>query len=130
MKSLLALTITLVLAVPTLPAADTTNSPSIKISAAQAEKHFQETLTVTGTVAQVTLRERIVYLNLDQPFPKAPLTGVIFARSTNQFGDLSQLQGKPVEITGRIDDHGGQLQIILNSTNQLKVVEPPKPATP
>ena len=51
MKSLLALTITLVLAVPTLPAADTTNSPSIKISAAQAEKHFQETLTVTGTVA-------------------------------------------------------------------------------
>ena len=94
-----------------------------KIGTAEAEKHYQETCIVTGKVAQVTIREKLVYLNLDKPYPDTPFTGVIFARATNQFGDLSKLKGKDVEIKGRVEDYKGKVQIVLTSTNQLKVVD-------
>ncbi len=94
-----------------------------KISAADAEKHVDETVVVTGKVAQVTIREKIVYVNLDKPFPDSPFTAVIFARSTNQFGDLKQLKGKDVEINGKITEYRDKAQIVLDSKNQLKVVE-------
>jgi DNA/RNA endonuclease YhcR with UshA esterase domain len=94
-----------------------------KIGTAEAGKHCQEMCIVTGKVAQVTIRETLVYLNLDKPYPGTPFTGVIFARATNQFGDLSKLKGKDVEIKGRVEDYRGKVQIVLNSTNQLKVVD-------
>ena len=94
-----------------------------KIGTTQAAKHYQETCIVTGKVAQVTIREKLVYVNLDKPFPDTPFTGVIFARATNQFGDLSKLKGKDVEIKGRVEDYKGKVQIVLNTTNQLKVVD-------
>jgi DNA/RNA endonuclease YhcR with UshA esterase domain len=99
-----------------------TDAPK-KVGAAEAEKHISETLVVTGKVAQVTIREKLVYLNLDKPFPNSPFTAVIFARATNQFGDLSQLKGKDVELKGKIEEYKDKPQIILNSTNQLKVIE-------
>ena len=51
-----------------------------------------------------------------------PLTCVIFARNTNQF-ELQSLKGWEVEITGRVTEFKGKPQIVLNSSNQLKVVE-------
>jgi DNA/RNA endonuclease YhcR with UshA esterase domain len=94
-----------------------------KIGAAEAADHFDKKMTVTGTVAQVTIREKLVYINLDKPFPQTPLAGVIFARATNGFGDLNALKGKQVEITGKIEEYKERPQIILTSTNQLKVVK-------
>jgi DNA/RNA endonuclease YhcR with UshA esterase domain len=94
-----------------------------RISAAEAEKHYQETVIVTGKVAQVTIRPALVYVNLDKKFPETPMNCVIFARATNQFGDLKKLEGKQVEIDGRIEEYKDKAQIILNSTNQLKVIE-------
>lgn len=104
------------------PAAPSAKEPK-RISADEADKHFQETCVVTGKVAQVSIREKLVYVNLDKKFPETPLACVIFARTTNQFGDLKALEGKSVEVTGRIDEFKEKLQIVLNSTNQLKVVE-------
>lgn len=93
-----------------------------RIGAAEAVDHYDKKMTVTGTVAQVTIREKLVYLNLDKPFPQTPLAGVIFARSTNAFGDLSALKGKQVELTGKIEEFKERPQIVLTSTNQLKVL--------
>ena len=108
--------------------ADPTNGVAPKkISAREADKHFDETLTVTGKVAQVTIREKVVFLNLDQPHPNSPFTGVIFAANTNQFGDLTKLKDKSVEITGKIKNYNDAPEIVLDSTNQLKVVESGKP---
>ena len=47
----------------------------------------------------------------------------IFARATNQFGDLKKIEGKQVEIKGKVEEYQDKAQIILNSTNQLKVIE-------
>lgn len=97
-----------------------------RVGAAEAAKHFQETCVVTGKVAQVSIREKLVYLNLDKAFPDTPLACVIFARATNQFGDLKSLEGKQVAVKGRIEEYRDKLQIVLNATNQLTVVEAAK----
>jgi hypothetical protein len=94
-----------------------------RISAADAAKHYDETVIVTGKVAQVSVRPKLVYVNLDKKYPDAPMYCVVFARATNQFGDLKKLEGKQVEVKGKIEEYQSKPQIILNSTNQLKVVE-------
>jgi DNA/RNA endonuclease YhcR with UshA esterase domain len=122
MRKLLCLLATTALVTLPALAGDAKPQGAKKIGTAEAAKHYQETCIVTGKVAQVTIREKLVYLNLDKPYPGTPFTGVIFARATNQFGDLSKLKGKDVEIRGRVEDYKGKVQIVLNSTNQLKVV--------
>ena len=130
MKFMIAFVAALALLPASLLAQDT-NAPAAapsepkRIAATEADKHFQETCIVTGKVAQVSIREKLVYLNLDKKFPDSPLTCVIFARATNQFGDLKGLEGKQVEVKGRIEDYREKLQIVLNNSNQLKVVESP-----
>ena len=99
-----------------------------KIAATEADKHINETMVVTGKVAQVSVREKLVYLNLDKNYPESPFTGVIFAKSTNGFGDLKLLKGKSVEIKGKIEEYHDKPQIVLTSTNQLKVLEGSAPA--
>jgi DNA/RNA endonuclease YhcR with UshA esterase domain len=96
-----------------------------KIGATEADKHYNETLTVTGKVAQVTIREKLVFINLDKPHPDSPLTAIVFATHTNQFGDLAKLKDRPVEITGMITNYHDSPEIVLESSNQLKIVEQP-----
>ena len=110
------------LAQDTKPEAPPTSPPK-RISAIEAEKHYQETVVVTGKVAQVSIRPKLVYINLDKRNPESPLSCVIFARATNQFGDLKKLEGKQVEIKGMIEEYQDKPQIILNSSNQVKVIE-------
>ena len=93
------------------------------ISAADATNYVDETVIVAGKVAQVTIRERMVYLNLDKPYPATPFSGVIFAAKTNLFTDLDKLKDKNVELSGKITLFRDRAQIVLESTNQLKVVE-------
>jgi DNA/RNA endonuclease YhcR with UshA esterase domain len=93
-----------------------------KIGAAEARKHYDQTLVVTGKIAQVTFRPSIVFLNLDEAFPNSPFAAVVFSRATNQFGDLSKLKGKDVEITGKIKEYRNKPEIVLESTNQLMIV--------
>jgi hypothetical protein len=77
-----------------------------------------ELLIVTGKIAQVSIRPKLVYLNFDKTCPDSPFTAVIFSRATNLFGDLSTLKGKAVEISGKIAEHQDKPQIVLDSANQ------------
>ena len=104
--------------------ADETNRPALlKISAGEAVKHYDQEMIVTGKVAQVSIRPKIVLLNLDQPYPDSPFTLVIFPGATNnQFGDLKSLNGKNVEAKGKIQNYHNKPEIVLDSTNQLTVI--------
>jgi hypothetical protein len=70
--------------------ADQTNGSALPfiIGAAQANQHYDQGMIVTGVVAEVSIRPRIVFLNLDQPYPNSPFTLVILPAATNQFGNL------------------------------------------
>ena len=112
--------------------ADETNTPApIRIGTGDADKHMDESAIVTGKVAQVTFRPKVVFLNLDQPFPDSPFTVVIMSKNTNDFGDLKALEGKAVEVSGKIKAFKDKPEIVIDSTNQLTVMsskteEPPK----
>jgi hypothetical protein len=85
-----------------LSADPTSNLPALKISTYEATNYFGKEMTVTGTVAQVSVRPSIVFLNMDKPYPNSPFTLVIFSDNAAKFGDLQALKGKGVEATGKI----------------------------
>lgn len=122
MKQFLAISLALTLTANWVLADQTNNAAPVKIGAADADKHYDEEMIVTGKVAQVTVRPAIIFLNLDRPFPDSPFTAVIQSQYTNDFGDVSLLKGKSVEVRGKVKNYHDKPEIALESTNQLKVV--------
>ncbi len=104
-----------------LAMADATNAP-VKIGAQEAEHHYDAVMTVTGIVAQVSLRPTIAFINLDQPYPDSPFAAVIHASATNQFGALRALKGRSVELTGKIVNYHDRPEMVLEKPAQLYVV--------
>ena len=127
MKTFCLLVISTMLLVPALRAEDGKPAPKKEplkiISALEATNHVDEIVVVTGKVAQVSIREKMVYLNMDKPYPATLLSGVIFAAKTNLFTDLEKLKDKNVELSGKVTLFRDRAQIVVESTNQLKVVE-------
>ncbi|MGO8838568.1 MAG: hypothetical protein ACLQAH_18275 [Limisphaerales bacterium] len=122
MKTILAIITTLTLTAGWALAGETNSAAPVKIGTADADKHYDQEMIVTGKVAQITFRPTIVFLNLDRPHPDAPFSAVIHSDKTNQFGDLKSLQGKPVEIDGKIKKYHDKPEIVLESSSQLTVV--------
>lgn len=105
-----------------LSASETNNPAPLKIGTGEAEKFVDQEMIVTGKVAQVTFRPKTVFLNLDEPFPNSPFTVVIFSGATNLFGDIKALEGKSVEVKGKIKSFHDKPEIVMESTNQLTVL--------
>jgi DNA/RNA endonuclease YhcR with UshA esterase domain len=99
-----------------------TNAP-IKIPASEAKSNIGTNAIVTGKIAEVNKNERIIRLNFDAPFPKSTFTAVIFPDKMKLFPDVEKLQDKTVEVSGKIAAYRERPQIVLTSTNQLKIVE-------
>ena len=111
-----------------LPAEDT-NAPTppktgssapLKIGTGEADKYYDREMIVTGRVAQVTVRPRVMFLNLDRPFPTSPFTVVIFPGK--YLADVKALTGKSIEIRGKIKNYQDKPEIVLDNTNQLTVL--------
>jgi DNA/RNA endonuclease YhcR with UshA esterase domain len=79
-------------------------------------------LIVTGKVVQVTFRPSVTFLNLDKPFPNSPFAIVIIHGKSSYYGDANALKGKSVEISGKIKNYKDKPEIVLDSTNQLTVL--------
>jgi DNA/RNA endonuclease YhcR with UshA esterase domain len=125
MKTLLAILTVLTLASGPVLAEPTNADAPAKIGTADAVKHYDREMIVTGKVVQVTFRPTIVFLNLDKPHPDSPFTAVIRSEKTNLFGDLKLLEGKSVQVCGKLKKYNGKPEIILDSTNQLTVMDAP-----
>jgi len=93
-----------------------------KIGTAEASHYYNESMTVTGKVAQVSSRPNITVLDLDQPFPNSPLAVVIFPDNVGKFGDVKKFDGKNVEVVGTITEYRKKPEIILESPDQIKIV--------
>ena len=99
-----------------------TNAP-IRIKASEAKANIGTNAIVTGKVAEVNKNERIIRLNFDDQYPKNTFTAVIFPDNMKQFPDVEKLQGKTVEVSGKIAAYRERPQIVLTNASQLKVVE-------
>ncbi len=102
---------------------DKKTEPQAHISAVEAASYIGKVVTVEGFVADVYKTEKVAYLNFVEKFPKNPFSGVIFVSKFDNFGDLSIYEGKNVEITGRISVYKEKPQIILDSKEQIKILE-------
>ncbi len=98
----------------------TNTLPEILVT--DATNYMNRQVVVRDVVVQVALRQTLALLNLNQKYPKSPLTCVIRADNTNKFPDLETYLGQRVEVSGRISEYQGRPQIILTSTNQIKIL--------
>lgn len=114
-----------------IPEADSTNSAagnktlneSVSISSSSAVSYINKTVTVTGLIADVVVREKVAYLNFDRRYPKNTFTAVVFPDKFKEFGDLTRFKNKTAEVTGKISTFNGKPQIIMNSITQIKIKE-------
>ena len=127
MRTFLSILVVLTFAIK-LSAADT-NAPTLsktntsallKIGTGEADKHYGQEMIVTGKVAQVTIRPKVIFLNLDRPHPDSPFTVVIFPGK--YLADVKALDGKAVEIKGKIKNYNDKPEIVLDSPDQLTVL--------
>ena len=106
-----------------LSASEGTNAPAPpKIGTADADKYYDQTMIVTGKVAQVTVRPTVTFLNLDKAYPDSPFSVVIFHGHSSFYGDANALKGKSIEIKGKIVKYHEKPEIALDNTNQLNVI--------
>lgn len=102
-----------------------TNSP-VQISAADAKEHIGAQAVVRGKIAEVNVGERVTRLNFEEAYPKSPFTAVVFPRNMSQFPEIEKLNGKTVEVSGKVTAYHEHPEIVLTSSNQVKVIEAAK----
>jgi DNA/RNA endonuclease YhcR with UshA esterase domain len=75
---------------------------------------------ITGTVIRVKQGSRGVhFLDFCDNFRLCPFTVVIFPSDLKSVGDVRQLQGRMIEIHGKVKDYDGRAEIILEEYRQL-----------
>ena len=94
------------------------------ISACDADKYVGKLVTVEGVVSKVRAAPsgKATFINMCGSFPNNGFTGVVFSEDAAKFPGIDSLEGKTVDITGRIQPYPGSFpEIILNDPSQLKV---------
>jgi DNA/RNA endonuclease YhcR with UshA esterase domain len=92
------------------------------ISANDAQSHVGQSVTVEGTVSEVHLdgRSGVTFIDIDGNYPREAFTGVIFEDAAATFPNVNSLVGKVVDITGKVQDYKGRIEIILRDGTQLR----------
>jgi len=87
----------------------------------EAPKKIGETLCVTGKVVKVanSPRSGTHFLNFCDDYKNCPFSVVIFSRNLADVGDVRWLEGKVIEIHGKVKDYKGQAEIVLSDIRQL-----------
>ena len=106
--------------------AEDTNAVAATIGSAEASKWIGKQVTVTGVVAQVSLRPSLVFLNFDKAYPNNLFTAIVRNKNTNEFENLPSLRGKAVSVTGKIQDYNGKPEMALTRKEQLKLLSETK----
>jgi DNA/RNA endonuclease YhcR with UshA esterase domain len=76
---------------------------------------------VTGKVVKVARSSGgSFFLDFCDDYKKCPFTVVVFPSSLRDVGDVRELEGKTIEISGKIQDWRGRAEIILRDSRQLK----------
>ena len=87
----------------------------------EAPKKVDETVCVTGTVVKVSssARSGTQFINFCENYKKCPFSVVVFPRDAEKVGDVRQLEGKTIEIHGKIKEYRGQAEMVLEDAKQL-----------
>src|SRR5512146_1178164 len=88
---------------------------------ASAGEHLGEVTCIKGKVVTVLVSPTgLHFLNFCENYAKCPFTVVVFPRDLRDVGDVRALEGKDIEVSGKIRSYHGQLEIILRDNSQLR----------
>lgn len=91
------------------------------LSVDEAPKKVGEIACVKGTVVKVgESRTGNFYLDFCKDYKACPFTVFIPGKSLRDIGDVRQLEGKTIEVHGKIQQYNGRAEIILKDIGQLK----------
>jgi len=91
------------------------------ITPAAAPSYVGQTVTVRGTVSDIhTTRSGVTFIDMGGRYPENAFTAVIFAENAAQFPDVGSLDGRTIEIIGRVRLYRGKPEIVLTSEQQLR----------
>jgi DNA/RNA endonuclease YhcR with UshA esterase domain len=97
-----------------------------KISPKEADKHINETVTVTGKVfsGKLITSNNMTLLDIGGFNPNQDLTVMIEGANRSKFKGKPEedYKGKEVTITGKIIDFKGKAEIVVTEPEQIKVV--------
>lgn len=92
------------------------------VPAAQAAAHAGQTATVIGVLSNVhTDAKQMTFLDIGGVYPDNAFSAVMFPKSGQPAPNFSPLVGKTVAITGEIKIYKGKPEIVLTSSDQVKV---------
>lgn len=95
-----------------------------KISANDAANYNGKSVTVVDTVSSVYLSKTGTYfINMGGEYPDNEFTAVIFKRNTLKFSNVESLEGKVIEVSGKVKEYRGKPEIVVNNKKQIKVKE-------
>jgi DNA/RNA endonuclease YhcR with UshA esterase domain len=120
----IALRLVLILVAPLLLLVDISDAQiTTVIPANEAPAHVGEYATVEGVVVKVfTSNKGNTFLNFGATYQNQTFTGWIPPASpVNKSPVLSDIEGKRVRITGRIEMYKGKPEIRINAASQVEV---------
>lgn len=85
---------------------------------------------VSAKVLKVVAGRGVHFLDFCEDYTKCPFTVVVFDRDLRDVGDVRQLEGKTIEIHGKIVQYEGRSEIVLRDAAQLKGGSPKLPPVP
>lgn len=101
----------------TLP--DVPESPCVEFTA--AEPLVGKSACVSGRILRVfTSRSGNTFLDFCSDYRRCPFASVIFSQDRAKFGDLSQLQGRQVEVRGLVSYYNHRAEIIVHDPKQIR----------
>ncbi len=87
----------------------------------EAPKKIGDTACVTGKVLKVAeSRSGNFFLDFCTNYRNCPFVVFVPAKDVRDVGDVRQLEGKVIEIHGKIQQYGGRAEIVLSDARQLK----------
>lgn len=91
------------------------------IAMEEAANRIGDQACVTGKVVKVAeSKGGTFFLNFCENYRECPFTVVVFPSNLKNVGDVRELEGKTIEIFGKITRWRGQAEIVLRDARQLK----------
>jgi DNA/RNA endonuclease YhcR with UshA esterase domain len=94
---------------------------SATLSPTDAANHTGENATVEGVASVYVSKGGTIFVDLGGSGRSAPFTGVIFKDKASAVPNVTQYDGKTVDITGLVKQYRGKPEIIINSASQIVV---------
>ncbi len=85
----------------------------------EAKDHIGQEATVRGKVFGVHVTQKgDVFMNIGAAYPNQPFTAVCF-QGAIPADDLKKFNGKTVLVKGQIKEYNGQVEIVLETADQI-----------